>query len=59
MGMDSVRRFWKYQIRYRLARRLIYFGIFVMPEGRYKDNLVDSLWSLYDEVMLVADGERQ
>jgi hypothetical protein len=51
MGMT---RFWEYQVRYRLARRLIYAGIFVMPEGRYKDNLVNSLWSLYDEVMASA-----
>lgn len=49
-----MRRFWKYQIRYRIARRLIYAGIFVMPNGRYKDNLVNGLWSLYDEVMLAS-----
>lgn len=51
-----MKSFWKYQIRYRLARRLIYAGLFVMPEGRYKTNLINSLWSLYDEVMAVSNG---
>lgn len=41
---------WKYQVRYRLARRLIHVGLFVMPEGRYKTNLMNALWDLYDAV---------
>lgn len=43
-------RFWKYEIRYRLARRLIHIGVFVMPAGRYKTDLVAALWDLYDKV---------
>ena len=50
--------FWKYQIRYRLARRLIHIGLFVMPEGRYKTELVDGLWALYDRVMY-SNGDRE
>lgn len=48
-------RFWKYQVRYRLARRLIHIGLFVMPNGRYKDDVLASLWSLYDEVVVRAN----
>jgi hypothetical protein len=44
-------KFWKYQVRYRLARRLIYAGLFVLPNGRYKDEVLAGLWRLYDEVM--------
>jgi hypothetical protein len=50
-------RFWQYQVRYRFARRLIHMGLFVMPEGRYKDDLVDSLWALYDKVAAVTNGQ--
>lgn len=51
-----MRRFWKIQVRYRLARRLIHLGLFVMPEGRYKIELIDSLWTLYDRVVAVSNG---
>jgi hypothetical protein len=43
--------FWKYQIRYRLARRLLMAGLFVLPPGRYKAELLERLWDLYDEVV--------
>lgn len=46
-----MKRFWKYQVRYRLARRLIHAGLWVMPPGRYKDDLLGCLWALYDKVM--------
>ena len=45
-----MRQFWRYKVRYRLARRLIHMGLWVMPEGRYKDALVGYLWMLYDQV---------
>jgi hypothetical protein len=45
-----VRRFWNVQIRYRLARRLIHTALWVMPEGRYKSELLACLWFLYDKV---------
>jgi hypothetical protein len=45
-----MQRFWKLHIRYRVARRLIHIGLFVMPEGRYKDDLLGCLWALYDKV---------
>lgn len=48
--------FWKYQVRYRLARRLIHIGLFVMPDGRYKDDLLARLWSLYDKVVARAES---
>jgi hypothetical protein len=52
-----MRRFWKYQVRYRLARRLIHIGLFVMPPGRYKAELMERLWELYDEVCAIANLE--
>ncbi len=47
---------WKHQIRYRLARRLIYMGLFVMPPGRYKAELLERLWELYDDVVAVSNS---
>lgn len=46
-----MQRFWRLQIRYRLARRLIHVGLWIMPEGRYKDGLMAALWALYDQVV--------
>jgi hypothetical protein len=46
-----MKRWWRYKVRYRLARRLIHTGLWVMPEGRYKDALVGYLWMLYDQVL--------
>ena len=40
----AARRFWKYQVRYRLARRLIHMALFVLPHGRYKAELLEKLW---------------
>jgi hypothetical protein len=45
-----MKSFWRYQIRYRLARRLIHMGLWMMPEGRYKDDMINGLWDLYDRV---------
>lgn len=56
MGNDAVQRFWKYQVRYRLARRLIHMALFVMPAGRYKAELLERLWELYDDVLGVSNG---
>jgi len=50
--------FWKYQIRYRLARRLIHAALFVMPPGIYKAELIESLWQLHDRVVAVTNGVR-
>jgi hypothetical protein len=44
-----MRQFWKFNVRYRLARRLIHAGLWVMPEGRYKSELLACLWLLYDK----------
>ena len=38
-------------IRYRLASLFIRAGLHVMPSGRYKTELLDSLWRLYAKVM--------
>lgn len=51
MTRKRIAYLWKYQIRYRLARRLIYAGLFVMPQGRYKTNLLNAMWDLYDAVV--------
>jgi hypothetical protein len=40
----------KRHIRYRVSRALIHFGIWLMPEGRYKSELLDVLWQLHDRV---------
>lgn len=49
-----MREFWKYQIRYRIARRLIHAGLFVMPPGRYKAELLERLLELYDDVVAAS-----
>ncbi len=36
--------------RYRIARTLIHLGIFIMPDGRYKTEMLDALWALYFKV---------
>lgn len=37
--------FWKYQIRYRVARWMIHAGLFIWPPGRGKAELMDMLWA--------------
>jgi hypothetical protein len=54
-----MKRFWELNVRYRLARRLIHVGLFVMPEGRYKTELLDSLWDLYDKVAAEVRGSKR
>lgn len=36
--------------RYSVARFLIHLGITIMPEGRYKTEMLDLLWGLYYKV---------
>lgn len=47
----------KLHIRYRVSRALIHFGIWLMPEGRYKLELLDVLWQLHERVVAtVSEG---
>ena len=40
-----IKSFWRYQIRYRLARLLIHVGLKVMPPGRARRELNAVLWT--------------
>jgi hypothetical protein len=52
---NPTNKFWRYHVRYRIARQLIHMGLWIMPNGRYKDALIGYLWMLYDQV--IADVE--
>lgn len=38
-------------IRYSISRQIIHFGLWVMPDGRYKRRLLEVLWALHKEVL--------
>lgn len=40
-----IKRFWNYQVRYRIARAMIHAGLRVWPPGRGKSEVVNLLWS--------------
>lgn len=40
----------KLHIRYRVSRFLVHLGIWLMPEGRYKSELLNVLWQLHERV---------
>ena len=42
--------------RYYLARYSIQFGLFVLPEGRYKTELVQLIYGLKDKVISEVSG---
>ena len=41
-------------LRYRAARCLVHMGLWMMPDSRYKRELLALLWQLYDKVMIEA-----
>ena len=44
--------------RYSVARFLIHLGIAIMPEGRYKTEMLDALWDLFWKVQDTLDAEK-
>lgn len=46
-----MKSFWKYQVRYRAAKALMELGLLLMPDGRYKRELLQVLWQLHAKVM--------
>lgn len=38
-------RFWKYQVRYRIARAFVHLGLHMMPPGRAKNEIMLLLWT--------------
>jgi hypothetical protein len=51
-----VKDFWKHQVRYRVAKFLMDCGIRVMPDTRYKREMLDALWALHDKVVTTVSG---
>ena len=45
-----MRRFWTYQVRYRLARWLIHTGLRVWPPGQGKAEVMTLLWDWRNDV---------
>lgn len=45
-----MRQFWKYQVQYRTAKGLMDAGLWLMPSGRYKTELLGVLWQLRAKV---------
>jgi hypothetical protein len=43
-------QFWRYQIRYRVARWLMHAGLFVWPPGPAKAEIMEILWAWRDHV---------
>lgn len=37
-------RFWRYHIRYRLARAMIHLALKIWPPGRGRDEVTEFLW---------------
>jgi hypothetical protein len=42
--------FFRFHIQYRTARVIMYFGLFIMPSGRYKTELLKVLYELKQRV---------
>ena len=54
LGME---RFWKYQVRYRIARWLMHLGLSIMPPGRAKTEVLALLGAWGRHVMdTVSNG---
>lgn len=45
-----MKAFWKYQVRYRLARALIHTGLWMWPSGRAKIEVSTALWGWRSKV---------
>lgn len=39
-----MQNFWRVQVRYRFARWLIHFAMFIWPPGRAKAEIMELLW---------------
>ena len=51
-------RFWKYQVRYRIARWLMHLGLSIMPPGRAKTEVLALLGAWGRHVMdTVSNGD--
>lgn len=45
-------------IRYRIARHIIHFGLWLMPDSRYKREVLAMLWQHHDHVVMTVETAR-